>query len=156
MVAGNLAGGIAGGDDAILFSLKNVIGDTVLSEIHEAVKSGTGEGTIWLPTDPVHLSMEVYSAVGEALMAGTADAGIDGRRPTKRARLESVVAQAAPPLKRGAANVRLPDWLLGRHGPGPVRGRGRGFPRSFSRGFNRGPIGGWRAPRGGGRGPRRY
>jgi len=134
----------------LTFSLKDVIGDTVLSELHES--SSTGENAIWLHDDPVHLTPELYAAVGDELIK----AGDSSTRSLKRARLESVVAQAGPPPKRGATNVRLPDWLTGRQDARPVRGGNSGQYGGQFRGPYRGPYRGWRAPRGGGRRPRCY
>jgi len=143
-------GALYGDSRPVTFSLKDVIGDTVLSELHEP--SSTGESAIWLGDDPVHLTPELYAAIGEELLK----AGDSSPRSLKRARLESVVAQAGPPPKRGATNVRLPDWLTGRQVARPARGGNSGLFSGQFRGQYRGPYRGWRAPRGGGRRPRRY
>jgi hypothetical protein len=96
----NMALSVLYGDRSpVTFSLKDVIVDTVLSEIHES--SIFGENPIWLHDDPVHLAPEVYVAVEEEL----AKAGDSAPCSLKPARLESVVAQAGPPPKRGATNV---------------------------------------------------
>jgi len=70
------------------FSQNYVIGDTVLSEIHESCQAG--ESAIWLHDDPVHLTPAMYAAVEEDM----AKVGDSAPRTLKRARSESVGAQA--------------------------------------------------------------
>jgi len=127
-----------------VFNIREVIGDTVLADMAEMEEAGTH--SVWQPGDPVHFTPEVYMAIGKALSAGD-DAD---KRGKKRARLESVVAQAGPPAKRGGGQVRLPDWLSGKPGPGADLDRGRG--RGRGRGVNRV----WRSARGAWRRPRRF
>jgi len=122
-----------------IFKIQDVIGDTDLAEMAEMMEAGSQ--SLWQPGDPVHYTPEVYLAIGKALTAPENGE----QRGSKRARLESVVAHVGPPNKRGGAQVRLPDWLLGRPGPGPARGRGRGYGNRV-----------WRSTRGGWRRPRRF
>ena len=126
------------------FNIREVISDTALAEMAEL--EGAGASRIWANDDLVHFTAEVYLAIGKALIGAE---GSD-QRGQKRARLESVIAQAGPPNKRGGGNVRLPDWLSGRPGSGLEYGYGRG--RGRGRGVNRV----WRSARGGLRRPRRF
>ena len=130
-----------------IFTIKDILGDTVFAEAPDSIPDGGR--SIWLSGDPVHLTPEMYAAIAKHLGCS------QEQRAPKRARLESVIAQAGPPAKRGAYPVRLPERLSGRDSGTQAWGRGRGFaggPRGPQRGFSRV----WRAARGGGRRPRRY
>jgi len=112
--------------------------DPLLSE----VRTGGGQ-SIWLTSDPVHLSQHAYSELVN-MLTDMLQQEEDGPRPRKRARLESVVP-AIPGGRRGhQGRIRPPLWVSGMAARASSGGRGRG------RGEFRG-AGLWR-PRGGGRG----
>jgi len=121
------------------FRIQDVVGDTDLSEITEMGPNACPR--IWASGDPVHFTPAVYLAIGKALV----NCHGNEQSAPKRARLESVVAHSGLQIKRGGAQVRLPDWLSGRSGPGPARGRGGG--RGYGNRVWRSARGGWRRPR---------
>ena len=129
---------IAYGKDLRTFRLNGVICDFVLSDIAE--ERSRGANNIWAVGDPVHLSTDVYSAIGRAL----SETDSEEPRKFKQARIESVVVCAGPPNKRANAPVRL----SGKPGtvPSPRRGRGMGS----------GPYRGRLGPRFGGRRLKRF
>jgi len=114
--------------------------DPNLTEVRTA-----GGHSIWLDSDPVHLSHHAYAELAGLVtdMMLPDDASL---RPRKRARLESVVP-ALPGGRRGhQGRIRPPLWVSGMatrgggggRGRGPYRGRPRGAAPSFWRPRGRG------------------
>jgi len=111
------------------------------------VRTAGGE-SIWLTTDPVHLSQPAYLELADSITGGAASA--QGERPCKRVRLESVVPVAIRAARGVQGHVRSPLWVSGMAPCRPMRpGRGMAWPRGQTRAF-------WR-PRGrGGSGGRSF
>ena len=92
-------------------------------------------------SDPVHLSREVYSKAGAAILSMGEELRADGPAP-KRIRLDSVAPTAQ--ASRGGRSVPLPGWVMGKGPMAPTRGRGqgggnlrgyRGGPSAYGRGY---------------------
>ena len=108
------------------------------------VRTGGGH-SIWLASDPVHLSQQAYSELAN-MLTEMLQQEESGPRPRKRARLESVVP-AIPGGRRGhQGRIRPPLWVSGMAARATSSGRGRG------RGDFRGSGAGFWRPRGRGRG----
>ena len=111
------------------------------------VRTAGGE-SIWLTTDPVHLSQPAYMELADNITGSAASA--QGERPRKRARLESVVPAAARAARGMQGRVRPPLWVSGTAPRLPTRpGRGRSWPRGQSSVY-------WRVRGRGGPGGRSY
>ena len=96
------------------------------------VRTGGGQ-SIWLASDPVHLSQQAYSELA-TMMAEMLHQGESEPRPRKRARLESVVP-AIPGGRRGhQGRIRPPLWVSGMAARATSSGRGRGRGSRASRG----------------------
>jgi len=102
--------------------------DLDLAEVRTAA-----DESIWLTTDPVHLSQSAYKELADAV---TGSMDLAGARPRKRARLESVVPAALRAGRGMQGRVRPPLWVSGMAPRLPMRrGRGTSWPRGQPGGF---------------------